>query len=186
MLHIDQIVGSRSNPEVAEVLHDLDHRGYVDTVVIASSDLARRRLRARSGRGVDLAIALPRDQKLHDGAVLVLDHNLAIVVRAANEQWLRLQPASASDAIELGYHAGNLHWRVRFDGEALLVALEGTPEDYVARLEPMVSDHRVRVSVSDDQPDGEDAPRGHSHSHVHHHHHHHDHGHHGHHHHRSR
>ena len=38
----------------------------------------------------------------------------------------------------LGYHAGNLHWRVRFEGEILFVALEGRPEDYVARLQELI------------------------------------------------
>ncbi len=71
-----------------------------------------------------MAIALPRDQKLFDGAVLLLDADRALVVRVDRQHWLQLQPRSLADAIELGYHAGNLHWRVRFADEALLVALE--------------------------------------------------------------
>ena len=66
--------------------------------------------------------------------MLLIDGERAIVVRAATERWLRLEPRSIGDALELGYHAGNLHWRVRFEGEILLVALEGPAEDYVARL----------------------------------------------------
>ena len=64
---------------------------------------------------------------------------------------MRLEPRSISDAIELGYHAGNLHWRVRFQGEALFVALEGRPEDYTARLEEMISARRVGVSILDEE-----------------------------------
>lgn len=168
MQQISHVIGSRMDPELSGKLHDLEHRDAVDIVVIPSSDLSRRRLRAMTHRGIELAIALPRDQKLYDGAVLILNDDHAVVVKAATERWLRLEPASTADAVELGYHAGNLHWRVRFEDASLLVALEGRPEDYVARIEPMIAGNRVQVSVLD----GGDA-------HVHpHDHHHHDHSHH--------
>ena len=98
-----------------------------------------------------MAIALPRHQKLFDGAVLLIDDERAIVVRAATERWLRLEPRSIGDAVELGYHVGNLHWRVRFGGEVLLVALEGRPEDYTARLENLIASRRVGVTVLDEE-----------------------------------
>jgi urease accessory protein len=70
---------------------------------------------------------------------------------------MRLEPRSISDAIELGYHAGNLHWRVRFQGEALFVALEGRPEDYTARLGEMISSHRIGVSILDEEGGADDG-----------------------------
>jgi urease accessory protein len=72
-------------------------------------------------------------------------------VRAASERGLRLEPRSISDAVELGYQVGNLHWRVRFGGEVLLVALEGRPEDYTARLENLITSRRVGVTVLDEE-----------------------------------
>jgi len=149
MLHIDRILGSRLELEFAERIHNLEHRGAVDLVNIPSADLARRRLLTITSGGEELAIALPREQKLFDGAVLLIDGSRAIVVRAATERWLRLEPRSLGDAIELGYHAGNLHWRVRFEGEILFVALEGRPEDYIARLQDLISTRRVVYSVLD-------------------------------------
>ncbi len=71
----------------------------------------------------------------------------AIVVRVDTERWLRLSPRSIADAVELGYHAGNLHWRVRFAGETLLVALEAPVDDYVARLGSMVTERRVATAI---------------------------------------
>jgi urease accessory protein len=151
MLRIDRVLGSRTEPELSEELHRLEHRGAVDIVNVPIADLSRRRLLITTRGGVELAIALPRHQKLFDGAVLLLDNNSAIVVRAATERWLRLEPRSISDALELGYHVGNLHWRVRFGGEVLLVALEGRPEDYMARLEDLIASRRVGISVLDEQ-----------------------------------
>jgi urease accessory protein len=150
MLRIDRVLGSRLEPEFSEELHRLDHRGAIDIVNVPVADLARRRLLITTRGGEELAIALPRNQKLFDGAVLLIDDYRAIVVRAASERWLRLEPRSISDAVELGYHVGNLHWRVRFGGEVLLVALEGRPEDYTARLESLIASRRVGVTVLDE------------------------------------
>lgn len=147
MLLIDRVLGSRLEPALSEQIHELEHRQAVDLLKIPAADIARRRLRATTTEGAELAIALPRDQQLFDGAVLLLEPDRAIVVRVAEERWLRLQPRGIADAIELGYHAGNLHWRVRFDGEALLVALEAPLDDYLVRLGMLVAERRVIHSV---------------------------------------
>lgn len=165
MLRIDRILGSRQEPDVSDRLHRLEHNGTVDVVEISAADLGRRRLLISTVGGTQLAIALPRDQKLFDGAVLVLDEARAIVVRAAAQRWLRLAPRSIHDAIELGYHAGNLHWRVRFDGEVLLVALEGRPEDYTARIDGLISTRRVGASVVDAPRSGTEVHPVHAHHH---------------------
>jgi urease accessory protein len=52
-------------------------------------------------------------------------------------------PQSAAAALELGYHAGNLHWRIRFDHDALLVAIEGPVEQYKNRIAPLLNSGRV-------------------------------------------
>jgi urease accessory protein len=147
MLHIDHVIGDRSEPAMHKRLHHLEHHGAVEVVTIPRADMARHRLRIVTPAGEDLAIALPRDQKLFDGAVLLIDDKRAIVVRAEVERWLRLQPGTIADAIELGYHAGNLHWRVRFDGGCLLVALEGPAEAYYARLEGVMADRAIKATI---------------------------------------
>ena len=88
--------------------------------------------------GKRCAIALPRDQRLHDGAVLIVEADYALLVQVTTPRWLRCVPRDAAAALELGYHAGNLHWRVEFDGAALMVALEGPPVAYRARLRHMI------------------------------------------------
>ncbi len=73
-----------------------------------------------------------------------VEDDQAIVVRLTEERWLGLVPGDAAAALELGYFAGNLHWRVRFDGAKILIALEGPEEDYLVRLEPFFKDGRAR------------------------------------------
>lgn len=149
MLRIEQVLGSRLDQALAERIHRLEHQGAVDLLTVPAADVSRHRLRATTQRGTEVTIALPRDQRLFDGAVLVLEPDRALVVRVAQERWLRLQPRAIADAIELGYQAGNLHWRVRFAGEALLVAMEGPMDDYLARLSGLIRDRRVIPSLAE-------------------------------------
>lgn len=145
MLRVETILGNISQAAMAERIHHISHHGHVEFITIASDDLDRHRLVACTDAGSEVAIALPRDQKLADGAVLLADHDRAIVVRAGEQRWLRLSPRSAEDALELGYHAGNLHWRVRFSGTDLLVAQNGPAGNYTDRIAPMIADGRVSV-----------------------------------------
>lgn len=147
MLRVEQVLGSRMEPVLSERLHEIEHHGVVDILEIPPADLARRRFIALTRSGEEVAVTLPRDQKLFDGAVLLLDDAHALVVRAGDERWLRLEPRSIDDALEIGYHAGNLHWRVRFAGKAILVALEAPAEDYLVRLGDLVAGGRVASSV---------------------------------------
>jgi len=162
MLRIDRVLGSRLEPQFSADLDRLQHRGAIDVVHVPGADLGRRRLLTTTRAGVELAIALPQQQQLFDGAILLIDADRAIVVRSATERWLRLQPRSISDAIELGYHVGHLHWRVRYGGGVLLVALERRLEDYTARLDDLIASRRVAVTVVDADLDDmtEPSPAG--------------------------
>lgn len=146
---LTEIIGSASEEGIAGRLHSLSHRGAVEEIVVEREDLARRRFRATTSAGQECAIALPRSQRLFDGAVLMLDGERAIVVRMAPERWLRLQPVDAAAALTLGYFAGNMHWRVRFDGDVLAVAMDDEDTDYIARLEPLLANDRVRLCADE-------------------------------------
>lgn len=134
------ILGPADGPKFRAALHRLEHAEAVDWLILPRADLPRRRLRATSEGGRSVAIALPREEKLYDGAVLRLDDEAALVVKVEAEDWLRLRPAGAAAALRIGYHAGNLHWRVRFDGTDLMVALEGPEERYRDRLVDLLAE----------------------------------------------
>ncbi len=151
-LRVSGIVGRRLDPGLHERLHRLEHRGALDVVEIGAADLPRRRFRATSRAGRTVEIALSREQALFDGAVLWLGDEGALLLRVAAQQWLRLVPRTRDDALALGYHAGNLHWRVRFEGDALLVALEAPPEDYLSRLGTLAAPGRLDCAVIDAAP----------------------------------
>jgi urease accessory protein len=143
MLRLEHIIGLASEPEFAELLHRLDHEGVVEYLTLTQADTQRHRLRVLTDRGTECAIALPRTAHLSNGAVLLLEEHRAVVVRMQETQWLRLQARDAQAALQLGYFAGNMHWKVEFDGTTLRVALQGPAEGYLERLAPLLQDGRV-------------------------------------------
>jgi urease accessory protein len=149
MITVTRILGTASDPTLADRLHRLEHLGRLELLVLDRGDILRRRLRGKTNRGTDIAIALDREQALADGAVLVLDDGQAIVVRASEERWLRILPRDVDAALEAGYFIGNLHWRVRFEPNGVLVALEGPVEHYVSRLRPLIDRGQIRIAPDD-------------------------------------
>ncbi len=140
---VSSIVGSRLDHDLGHRLHHMEHDGQVETARIETRDMARRRLRTVTDRGTACLIALPRSEQLFDGAVLLLEPDRAIVVRALEQAWLRLRPASLPDALILGYAAGNLHWKVRFTEGDIEVALEGPRAAYLDRVRDLIAEGRV-------------------------------------------
>jgi urease accessory protein len=149
MRTLTNIIGYSTDREISGQLHDLSHAGRVEYLVLEREDTQRHRLRAVTDKGTDCAIALPRDQRLEDGSVLCLSDKSAIVVRMSEEHWLAVRPRDAACAVELGYFAGNLHWRVRFQGNVLEIAMEGPQGFYLERLQPFLDADKAEV-VSDE------------------------------------
>lgn len=144
---IENIIGSIDTPAIADQLHHLAHVGRVEYIHLSRGDLARHRLRVKSSAGNEYGIALPRSQHLSNGAVLVLEADRAVVIRLEEEQWLVLEPRDVPAALELGYHAGNMHWRVQFDAGRLRIAIEGEEGTYLARLESLIGDRVKKIDV---------------------------------------
>jgi urease accessory protein len=142
---VTEVLGNTSNRVLHEQIHRLEHHDAVETVTIPVTDLARRRLKLVTDKGSQVAIALPRSEKLCDGAILLLSAERAIVVRIEAEAWLRLTPRDAPAALAVGYLAGNLHWRVRFDGNDLLVAIDHGEPACRERLAALVEEGKVEI-----------------------------------------
>jgi len=143
MLKLEAILGHATEPDIADALHHLEHHGEVEYLTLSEADTQRHRLRVLSDKGTECAVALPRHQHLSNGAVLLLEKDRAVVVRMQETPWLTLQPRDASVALELGYFAGNMHWKVAFDGERLRIAVQGPIETYLERLAHLLRDGRV-------------------------------------------
>jgi urease accessory protein len=144
VLRLNQIFGNASSGEMAEKIHRLSHAGRLEKIRLSAADTSRKRLRVTTDKGTDCAIALNRQARLENGSVLWLDDDRAIVVRMIETEWLRIAPANEAAALELGYFVGNLHWRVRFDGANLEIALDGPEQNYLDRLAAHINSGRAR------------------------------------------
>jgi urease accessory protein len=143
------IIGSAAQTIYADKLHALEHANNLDYVSLSSEDIQRKRLKVVSYKGRECGIALPREQKLYDGAILSLAENYALIVRCQDVKWLRCTATDAATALELGYFAGNMHWSVRFDKNILEIELKGRPEDYAQRLAHLLADGRITLESRD-------------------------------------
>ena len=108
-------------------------------VTVRVVDAAEGRMLNRDYRGRDCAIALPRAQKLTDGAVLYCRDGMAIVARIDGGARLRLVPHSLGDALRLGHWCGNLHWKVVFGEGWMDVILDGPEARYRDRLRDLAT-----------------------------------------------
>jgi urease accessory protein len=143
MLRLHSIVGHESDPALHARLHALEHRDGIELLFVPSDETGRKRFRLATDRGTDCAVSLDRYAALADGAVLFLDEKRAIIARFGEQSVLRLKPANVAAALKLGWAAGNLHWRVRFDGERLIVLVDGAKSDYRARIADLLDEGAV-------------------------------------------
>ncbi len=144
---LDGIVGWATDEAVAHQLHELRHHPDLEHAVeylhLDVHDLDRKRLRVTSDAGTDYAIVLPRASALADGAVLLLETDRAVVVRAGAPQTLTLRATDLAAALRLGFLAGHLHWKVNQHDDTLVVHLEGSESDYTPRIAELLESGRI-------------------------------------------
>lgn len=138
-------VGSVRNGAVADAVAALDERGRLERIHVSEALAGRRRFRATSDAGRDYGVVLDANVEELDGLVLLLEEDRAVVVVQEEPATLRLRGATPAGALQLGWHAGHLHWRVRFDGAEVEVLLDAPAEDYLDRILALVDDGAVEV-----------------------------------------
>jgi urease accessory protein len=114
-LRLTEILGDAGDPRFAG--------RRVERLAVSSGDAAKRRLRAVSEAGTDVAVDLPRGSYLYHGAVLADDGERVIAVERAPEEAIvvRLDAALApaeliACAAGLGHAFGNQHVPVEIEG----------------------------------------------------------------------
>jgi len=141
-----EVVGHHSDDALHDLLHELDHDGKVARLRIATKELGRRRFKAVDQDGVEYVVALSRGDELRDGSVLFVSADRAVVVEAEDGETLVLRATSLAGGIQLGWHAGHLHWRVRMDGDSTTVLLDAPREEYLVRIAPWIESGAIEVA----------------------------------------
>jgi urease accessory protein len=91
----------------------------VDTLVLPYDDRKKSRLLARSARGVEVAIVLPRGSWLRDGDRLAANSGEVLEVRAADEKVSEVRSSDALKLTRAAYHLGNRHVPLQVAGGVL-------------------------------------------------------------------
>jgi urease accessory protein len=143
MLRLHGIIGHADEASHAELLRTLGHRDRIEFLYLRPSDAGRKRFRLRTDRGTDCAVSLDRDEDLTDGSLLYLAPDCAIIARFGEQAIWRLLPVDHGAALKLGWNAGNLHWRVRFEGDYLHVLLDAPLHTYRARIQSLLNSGEV-------------------------------------------
>lgn len=143
MLRLHGIIGKETDPAYRGRLHALEHHNGIELLFVPPEDAGRKRFRLATDRGTDCAVSLDRDEELVDGALLYLGPERAIIARFGAQAIWRLRPSTVAAGLKLGWNAGNLHWRVRFEEECLVILLDGPLADYRARIAPLIAEGEV-------------------------------------------
>jgi urease accessory protein len=139
------VIGHQDDQALADQLATLRSEDRVVYLRIPRHELGRRRFKVAGSDGLEYGIALSRDTALGDGCVLQLDAGRAVVVVAEEESRLALRATTIEGGIQLGFHAGHLHWRVRMADDGMTVLLEAPVEDYLARIRTYLDDGSIEV-----------------------------------------
>jgi urease accessory protein len=143
VLRLHGIMGVADDPIYRAKLHELEHRNGLEFLYVPPWESGRKRFRLVTDRGTDCGVSIGRDEALVDGAILYLDEQRAIVVRFGSQALWRLCPATTSAALKVGWSAGNLHWRVQFEENCLVILLDGPLPEYRERIRTLLEEGEV-------------------------------------------
>jgi urease accessory protein len=114
----------------------------VDELELTAEERERAHLRARSRGNRELIISLPRGVELHDGDVVYIEDGVAVVVVAAPEDVLEVNPRTPREWALAAYQLGNLHRPARFLPDAILTPYDRPAAETLRALG--VATRRVR------------------------------------------
>jgi urease accessory protein len=125
-------------PVVEAVLGNLSELGQpveaVDELDLTTEERERAHLRARSRGNRELIISLPRGEELHDGDVVYVEDGVAVVVAAAPEDVLEVNPRTTREWALVAYQLGNLHRAARFLPDAILTPYDRSSAEMLQAL----------------------------------------------------
>ena len=123
---------------VTEVTGSLDRLAVdgrrLEWVALDFDGMARGHQRVRTDAGTEVAISLPRGERLAENAVLHADAERVIAVRAAEDDALVITPAEPRQWGLVGFHLGNRHCVSFFQPAAILTPYDHTLEALLREL----------------------------------------------------
>lgn len=126
----------------------------VDYLEVTPEDAKRRRFRAETLDGLEINISLDRNTELKEGSLLYESDDYIVLLRIRSPSRLLLQPHTSHAALQLGFLAGHLHWKVQIHEDTLRVDVETEVAEYQARLDDYLDRDVYDLSVESDENHG--------------------------------
>ncbi|GAA3509339.1 hypothetical protein [Dietzia aurantiaca] len=161
------LIGHRLDAEIKRSVLRHEDAGRVVRLSVPQAELGRKRFKVVDQNGNHYGIALPRNLTLQNGSVLDLSSSRAVVIETTDTEQLHLRARDAEGGIQLGWHAGHLHWKVRMAGRYVTVLLDGPREDYLVRIGQFLDAGLIEVVDSDAWTDDAANDVHEPHSHIH-------------------
>src|SRR5690625_2925259 len=148
MILVNEVLGNIKDSEWQEKTQS----ATIDELILEQWEAPKNRLRKASKGGMELAIALPREQHLHDGDVLHYDEaeNVIVVAKIALKDVLvielhgleKLSPQEIlRSCFELGHGLGNQHWPAVIKGSTVYVPLSVDQKVMASVMRTYAFDH---------------------------------------------
>lgn len=104
-------------------------KGAVEKIAISRSESERLRMRKGTGRGTDVALAMPAGTRLRHGDVVYLaDRMIVIDIEPEKVAIVRLKDTSARTAVLVGHAIGNLHRPIKVEEGKVLLPIQSDNE----------------------------------------------------------
>lgn len=104
-----------------------------DIVTLDWEKRRKSRQRLKTARGIEIILALPTGTVLHEGDILYRDDEIYIVVQAAKEEVITIEPENITQASIVSYEIGNRHLPISIKGSAIKTPYNLFIEDFLKR-----------------------------------------------------
>lgn len=101
----------------------------VEKIAISRAESEHLRMRKRTDRGTDVALAMPAGTRLRHGDVVSLsDKMIVIAIQPEKVAVVRLKNGDARTAVLVGHAIGNLHRPIKVEGDSITLPVQSDGE----------------------------------------------------------
>lgn len=134
----------------------------IDRVVLEFDQRHRRRIALTTEKGRSILLDLDQTTRLGHGDALALEDGELVLVIAAPEKLIEIQPQGAASLVRIAWHLGNRHLPTEINGACLRLRDDHVIADMIQRL-----GGKVTQIVAPFEPEGgaygSDAAQAHAH-----------------------
>jgi urease accessory protein len=132
----------------------------IDQVTLDLDARRKRRQTLTGERGTTVLLDLPAVPNLKDGDGLMPEDGRMVLVRAATEALIEVEPRDPADLARIAWHLGNRHLPVQFAGDVIRLRADHVIADMLQKLGA-----DVRSITAPFDPEGGAYGHGHTHAH---------------------